>query len=209
MFAGGTRNQVMLFPSLANGELKEDVSNPSTRYGFPTFLNQLQDTIHSLLEPHLTELELATLFYPSPPLGRQIILNLYRPGEGITPHVDLPRRYADGIIGVCLGSGCVMDFLKEPVDIDSQRHSVYLPERTVYCMVGEARWGWQHGIAERMHDRVVVVDHGQAGHMTIPRGIRVSVTMRWMKEGADVVGSDSATGDENYHLGSSENAMEM
>lgn len=42
--------------------------------------------------------------------ARQVILNQYLPGEGISPHVDLLGRYRDGISGISLGSGCVMRF---------------------------------------------------------------------------------------------------
>ncbi|GFR46236.1 hypothetical protein Agub_g7781 [Astrephomene gubernaculifera] len=39
----------------------------------------------------------------------QAIVNLYRPGEGITPHVDL-ARFQDGIVGVSVGGPAVMHF---------------------------------------------------------------------------------------------------
>lgn len=51
---------------------------------------------------------------------RQSILNLYPPGTGITPHVDLPARYGDGIVGVCLGSGVGVRFVE--VDLYGQGH---------------------------------------------------------------------------------------
>ncbi|KAF7775650.1 hypothetical protein Agabi119p4_4043 [Agaricus bisporus var. burnettii] len=59
--------------------------------------------------------------YPKPPSRHIIhsptpaysfILNLYTPGEGIASHVDLLKRFGDGIIGVSLGSGCVMRFAR-------------------------------------------------------------------------------------------------
>jgi hypothetical protein len=45
---------------------------------------------------------------------RQSIINLYpsNPPSGISPHVDLPARYADGIVGVCLGSGVGVRFVE-------------------------------------------------------------------------------------------------
>lgn len=60
-----------------------------------------------------------------------------------------------------------------------QVHAVYLPPRSVYVLSGEARWGWAHGIAERLED---VVDDGGGGVRTLPRSLRVSVTFRWLLE---------------------------
>jgi hypothetical protein len=61
--------------------------------------------------------------HPRSQRQRQSIINLYplpkslshsscsSPyNNGITPHVDLPGRYGDGIIGVCLGSGVALGF---------------------------------------------------------------------------------------------------
>ncbi|GIL48411.1 hypothetical protein Vafri_4560 [Volvox africanus] len=41
----------------------------------------------------------------------QAIVNLYRPGEGIAPHVDL-ARFQDGIVGVSIGGPVVMHFTR-------------------------------------------------------------------------------------------------
>ena len=41
----------------------------------------------------------------------QLIVTEYQPGEGIRPHVDAPV-FADVIIGVTLGSTCVMEFAR-------------------------------------------------------------------------------------------------
>ena len=56
---------------------------------------------------------------------------------------------------------------------------IYLPPRSVYVLTGEARWEWAHGIEARTRDRV-------DGRVVL-RDTRVSVTFRWMKEGADVL----------------------
>ncbi len=164
----------MLFPSSAQG-----TSRP--------YLETLETRLRETLRAMLSKEEYRVLLDPETSLGRQVILNLYRPGEGISPHIDLPARYGDGIIGVCLGSECVMDLERE-LDGTTRRHAVYLPERTVYCLSGEARWEWRHGIPSRLYDRVESVDRpGEA--TTLIRDVRVSITLRWMKEGADVVGN--------------------
>jgi alkylated DNA repair dioxygenase AlkB len=170
----------MLFTSAQGSQLAGSTS------GFPTYLQELSSTLEDLLAPHLDKDTMSTLFHPfsANASSRQIILNLYRPGEGITPHIDLPGRYADGIMGVCLGSGCVMDFERPETSEVASKYSVYMPARTIYCMTGDARWKWAHGIPSR--DRDVVAD-AQGQIRTILRDVRISITLRWMKPGAEVL----------------------
>jgi hypothetical protein len=137
---------------------------------------------------------------PTPPPGaqrhRQAILNLYEPGEGITPHVDLENRYGDGIIGVSLGSGCVMNFRH---DLRGQQ-DLYLPKNSVIVMSDDARFLWQHGIEGREVDLVEgeqpalsnVSDRGRGRGgryyrvafkpkpVLIRRETRLSITFRWL-----------------------------
>ena len=178
IFCGGQRNQAMLFSS-----------GKASTTAFPTYLQNLCFLLEDLLASRLPSSTTSTLFHPSfaDASSRQIILNLYRPGEGISPHIDLTGRYADGIIGVCLGSGCVMDFENHDGGLVStdmaSKYSVYMPARTVYCLAGDARWNWNHGIASR--DRDLVEDSGKIS--TILRDVRISITLRWMKPGAEVL----------------------
>lgn len=127
---------------------------------------------------------------------------MYKPGEGITPHVDLLERYGDGIVGVSLGSGCAMRFrqvregklrrsgVEEPdeggEDEEREVWDVWLPERSVVVMSGEARYGWTHGIERVERDWVEGEETGQ--NEWVERGERVSVTLRWLLPGAMVVG---------------------
>lgn len=161
-FAGGERDQVMLFTA-PGGSL-------------PAHIAALDSAVRELLAPSLPPTTLALAFDQH--LARQAILNLYPPGAGISPHIDLPGRYADGIVGASLAGGTVMTFLR-----GQERHDVYLPPRTVYVLSGEARWEWAHGIGYRDTD-VVEVD---GRPVTMPRSLRVSVTFRWMQEGAGVL----------------------
>ncbi|GHJ87069.1 hypothetical protein NliqN6_3471 [Naganishia liquefaciens] len=178
IFCGGQRNQAMLFSS-----------GKASTTAFPTYLQNLCFLLEDLLASRLPSSTTSTLFHPSfaDASSRQIILNLYRPGEGISPHINLTGRYADGIIGVCLGSGCVMDFENHDGGLVStdmaSKYSVYMPARTVYCLAGDARWKWNHGIASR--DRDLVEDSGKIS--TILRDVRISITLRWMKPGAEVL----------------------
>jgi alkylated DNA repair dioxygenase AlkB len=148
----------------------------------PSFLTGLIGETERLLSDRLPPEVMTTLF--SQPLARQVILNMYPPGEGISPHIDLPGRYADGIVGISLTGGCVMVFAK-----GGAVHHMYLPPRTVYVLTGPARWEWGHGIAPRREDMVEDEDEDgvRVRVQTVLRDLRVSATFRWMKPGADVL----------------------
>uniref|UniRef100_V5EZF5 Fe2OG dioxygenase domain-containing protein n=1 Tax=Kalmanozyma brasiliensis (strain GHG001) TaxID=1365824 RepID=V5EZF5_KALBG len=93
------------------------------------------------------------LLFPSDQLrSRQLILNLYAGAEGLSPHVDLVNRFADGII-LCSfgpqGTGTVMDFTHER---QASEH-LFLPSGSVVVLSGQARYDWKHGISARDMDR--------------------------------------------------------
>ena len=182
-FTSPKANQVMLFGrSPAAEEAPEDVS------GLPPPLLSLLETLASTMRPILPDSTFDLLFPSKPTQARQAIINLYQPGEGITPHVDLLGRYGDGIIGVSFGSGCVMRFDKNEWDEsggeERPRWDVYIPERSILVLSEEARYEWTHGIDKRTQD--YVCDNVDGG-MWVDRGVRVSITFRWMLEGADVL----------------------
>jgi alkylated DNA repair dioxygenase AlkB len=147
----------------------------------PSHLNNLLHTCQTILEPVLPLSTYQILF--NQPLSRQVILNLYPPGQGITPHIDLPHRYADGILGVSLMGSTIMLFRR-----GEERYDVYIPGRSIYVLSGEGRWEWEHGIEGREED---LIQEGEEVR-TVVRDLRVSVTFRWMKEGGDVLGNESA-----------------
>ncbi|EAU82752.2 hypothetical protein CC1G_10657 [Coprinopsis cinerea okayama7 len=159
-------NQVMLFGRF-NPE-SEDDAHISSSIGFPPVLVSLLDTLSVVLRPTLPKETYDLLFPETPTQARQAIINLYHPGEGITPHVDLLGRYADGIIGVSFGSGSVMRFDQVTEEVESHvhsgpekagRHDLYLPQRSVVVLSKDARYKWTHGIDKRTRDYVV---HGSS-----------------------------------------------
>jgi hypothetical protein len=178
----------------------------ATSSGIPPFLRDLLGVLSKSLRPVLP-LETHNLLFPpsgaeKPARARQVIINFYSPGEGITPHVDLLDRFGDGIIGVSLGSGCVMRFAKSnsesgalPNKVNSDRPhcngspawDVFLPHGSVYVISEEARYEWTHGIEGRTEDWVQERVHSEAGRWVM-RSIRVSITFRWLLPGADIVG---------------------
>lgn len=161
-------NQVMLFTS-------------AERPSLPPFLDPLLDLLPEILSRSLPS-SLLDLIFRSP-LPRQAIFNLYRPGMGITPHIDLPHRYEDGIVGLSLVGSTVMDFTR-----DGEVLSLLLRPGDVYVLSGEARYDWKHGIAYREEDWVR--DEAGGEPFLLKRRMRMSITLRRMKEGANVVGNE-------------------
>ncbi|KXN88990.1 hypothetical protein AN958_06452 [Leucoagaricus sp. SymC.cos] len=217
-------NQIMLFTRFT----------PDSPSSLPSILLDLLDTLSTLLYTQLPHETHSLLFPDNPTQARQVILNLYTPGEGISPHVDLLKRFGDGIIGVSLGSGCVMRFTRaSPSEIggggasrisilddpvipseisqinqpkpgmamdDEDAYELYLPERSVLVLSSDARYKWTHGIEKRKSDFIAnTPSHCRAslpiastnldGHW-VDRGIRLSVTFRWLLPGADIMGGD-------------------
>ena len=192
-------NQVMLFGRfLEPTSVLVDSDPPSPPSGLPPILRRLLVTLESMLLPVLP-LDTHNLLFPRVPTqARQAILNLYQPGEGISPHVDLLKRFGDGIIGVSLGSGCTMQFARskpneKPLGDDPgatrDRWGVYLPERSVIVLSEDARYGWTHGIDRCTQDYVASALEAAPGTW-IDRGVRLSITFRWLLPGGDIVGDD-------------------
>ncbi|KAF8138794.1 hypothetical protein EV363DRAFT_1314810 [Boletus edulis] len=197
-------NQIMLFgrtTTTTDGEEEEEDVDARMGKGLPSILIQLLHQLSALLQPWIPG-DLHDHLFPSkgaPSRARQAILNLYRPGEGITPHVDLLKRFDDGIIGVSLCGSCVMSFEKaDDVTLDpaerrgeGKKWDLYLPERSVLVLSKDARYHWKHGIPGRTHDLIENEDEYHEPCL-IKRGVRLSVTFRWLLPGADIVGGPEA-----------------
>lgn len=199
-------NQVMLFGRFHAPE--STTTPPASATGLPPVLLELLSTLETMLRPMLPEATHTLLFPRVPTQARQAILNLYQPGEGITPHVDLLQRFGDGIIGVSFASGCVMQFAKvkannEQVpegtliskDSEGERESwdVYLPHQSVIVLSEDARYRWTHGIGKHKQDFVQISGADPTVGRWIERGVRLSVTFRWLLPGADVVGENPSS----------------
>jgi alkylated DNA repair dioxygenase AlkB len=104
-----------------------------------------------------------------PYVADQLIVTEYQPGEGIRPHVDA-SLFADVIVGVTLGSTCVMEFARA----GHQTQGVLLEPRSAMVLAGEARQEWQHAIPARTED--------EWEGRTLPRARRVSLTFRKLLE---------------------------
>ena len=210
-FQAPSVNQVMLFGRLSEScQHSDDINEldmgslPKDPAGLPTILLRLLSTLDAMLLPFLPPQTHELLFPCIPKYPRQVILNLYDPGEGISPHIDLLRRFGDGIIGVSLGSGCIMQFSKANCSDDEQttcnhtkerKHwELYLPERSMVVLSEDARYKWTHGIGECTEDYVALAGSDTEGStgQWIQRDVRLSITFRWLLPGADIVGEDSS-----------------
>ncbi|KAJ8543302.1 hypothetical protein K7X08_005825 [Anisodus acutangulus] len=145
------------------GWFAEPSSNQAMRFGdLPGWAVELSSSIHEviLFGNYVAELENCgkskeACIFPQDllwrePLFDQLIVNMYRPGEGICPHVDL-MRFEDGIAIVSLESSCVMHFSQVENETcraqdPPQRVPVLLTPGCLILMWGEARYLWKHEI---------------------------------------------------------------
>ena len=80
----------------------------------------------------------------------QVIVNEYEPGQGISSHIDCEPCFANMIVSLSLGSGCIMDFTNKRDK--TKKISVWIASRSIIVLRDEARYEWLHGIAPRKSD---------------------------------------------------------
>lgn len=79
----------------------------------------------------------------------QLIINEYKPGQGIANHVDCEPCFDDTIISLSLGSACVMNFINK---YTKEKINVLLEPRSLVILKEDARYKWTHGIAGKKTD---------------------------------------------------------
>lgn len=104
----------------------------------------------------------------------QAIVNEYVPGQGIAAHVDQPDMFGTPIVILSLNSAITMEFTH--CTLPKHKQLRLQPNSLVY-MTGEARYKWKHAIRPQMFD--VMADGSR-----VPRGRRVSLTLRRVKRSA-------------------------
>lgn len=102
----------------------------------------------------------------------QLIVNEYKAGRGIAPHIDSQYFFENEIAIVSLASGCIMNF--EHANDSSRVYSLYLAVRSLLVMRDDARHEWLHGIANAEKD--------WHNNKLITRKRRVSLTFRTIKK---------------------------
>lgn len=98
----------------------------------------------------------------------QIIVNQYKPGEGIASHKD-SNIFGDQIASLSLLSPIQMDFKYRNNEI-----SIYLQPRSLLILEKAARYDWSHGITARKSDYV--------DNRLKKRSTRISITFRSVKK---------------------------
>ena len=118
-------------------------------YDFDTGTAQRADPIPDWLLPARDVA--ARAFGRDPAAFEQALVIRYDPGAGIGWHRDRPQF--DEVIGVSLASPATMAFRRRRADGRFDRVKVPLAPRSAYCIAGEARRDWQHGIADHAAQR--------------------------------------------------------
>lgn len=97
----------------------------------------------------------------------QVIVNEYRPGQGIAAHVDCEPCFGPAIASLSLGGSAEMIFRNRK---SGEQWPLTLAPLNLLILSGEARYDWTHEIPARKSDVIEGVRQ--------PRSRRVSLTFR-------------------------------
>lgn len=100
-------------------------------------------------------------------LPDQVIINEYKPGQGINKHVDCIGCFGGTIASLSLNSTCAMTL--ENI-YNKKAGQIALAPLSLLVLAGEARYEWSHGIHARTEDFIA--------NQIIPRSRRISLTFR-------------------------------
>ncbi|WP_233347460.1 alpha-ketoglutarate-dependent dioxygenase AlkB [Hyphobacterium indicum] len=148
-------------------DLKRRVQHYGWRYDYRARHVDLADDlgpIPNALRSILQLPDIVKVFDRSPD---QIIINEYRPRQGISAHVDCEPCFGPVIASLSLGGATDMVFRHRSSD---ERRRVRLEPRGLLILAGEARYDWTHEIPARKSDMV--------NGVRIARDRRLSLTFR-------------------------------
>lgn len=97
----------------------------------------------------------------------QVIINEYKPGQGIANHVDCEPCFGDTVISISIAAPCIMNFINLKT---KEKMEALLEPRSAVAIQGAARYKWSHGIPARLADEI----NGRR----INRLLRISMTFR-------------------------------
>ena len=110
-------------------------------------------------------------------LPDQVIVNEYRGKQGISPHIDQPRSFAEHVATISLLETWGMVFRcrhgKEKVEKPLER-------RSVAVLTGDARYKWTHEIPQRRTEPLM---DEQGKRRRAERSRRISLTFRTVRRG--------------------------
>jgi hypothetical protein len=132
---------------------------------YPKWLNDIWDRTLYNINCHINK-------FPNDIIkSDHALINQYIVGDGCKDHYDDINFWTNWVIGVSFGSGCTMKFTNIE---DSKEIHFYLPKNSIYIMMDDARYKWNHGIPFQKED----IFYGT----TIKREKRVSITFRAIKK---------------------------
>lgn len=101
----------------------------------PNWAKNIGDRIIALLKKHGIKLDYDSF--------DQLIINEYKTGQGIAPHVDCVPCFKDGIVTITIGNKGIMTF----TDRNSKdTYDITLKRRSFAIFTGKSRYNWTHEI---------------------------------------------------------------
>ena len=98
-------------------------------------------------------------------------------GSEFKMHFDSRFRWGESVVGVTLGQGCLMHFVK-----GSEKVKIRIPRRSIYIMTGPSRTEWKHGISKMSTKNLKDFPSYPEWN---PLGMRRSLTLRCTKAVSD------------------------
>ena len=151
-------------------DLKRRVQHYGYRYDYKARQARREDYLGPLPEPFQGLAERLTAAGHFQTVPDQVIVNEYKPGQGISAHIDCQPCFGETIASLSLLSACVMRFASQT---SSQQMELQLQPASLLVLKGEARHMCTHAISSRKTD----VFEGQK----YVRSRRISLTFRTMK----------------------------
>ena len=125
------------------------------------------------LKTQCTKLEAEGLF--SGTAINHVLVNEYRPGQGIMPHLDGPL-FTPLITTLNLGASCLLKFQTRDPDTDllEEQFSLFLEEGSLLVQTDEVYERFLHGIEEVVEDLITE----QVANLKLCSGVRVGDVVR-------------------------------
>jgi alkylated DNA repair dioxygenase AlkB len=76
----------------------------------------------------------------------QLIINEYKPGQQIGPHIDHPSQFGDIICCISIGE---TSYVRFSYDQEKKSFKYKLEPGSIYIMSGDARYKWKHSLVNR------------------------------------------------------------
>ena len=110
-------------------------------------------------------------------LPDQVIVNEYCGKQGISPHIDQPRSFAEHVATISLLETWGMVFRRR---YGKEKVEKPLERRSVAVLTGDARYKWTHEIPQRITEPLM---DGQGKRRRVERSRRISLTFRTVRRG--------------------------